>query len=91
MDNISDKIKTFKYTLKNKKYSIIISIKNNFINFFIEEIDSIPPMKYEKNYSDENLKSLSKYFLMFDNIEESFSDIEKLMNNGSYEFNEMII
>ena len=88
MDNISEKIKTFKYTLKKKKYSIKISIKNNFINFFIEEIDSIPPMKYEKNYSDENLKSLSKYFLMFESIEESFSDIERLMNNGSYEFNE---
>lgn len=88
MDNISEKIKTFKYTLKKKKYSIKISIKNNFINFFIEEIDSIPPMKYEKNYSDENLKNLSKYFLMFDSIVESFSDIEKLMNNGAYEFNE---
>jgi hypothetical protein len=88
MDNISEKIKTFKYTLKKKKYSIKISIKNNFINFFIEEIDSIPPMKYETNLSEENLKGLSKYFLMFDNIEESFNDIEKLMNNKSYEFKE---
>ena len=83
-----EKIETFEYILNEKEYSIKISIKNNCINFFIEEIDSIPPMKYEKNYSDENLKSLSKYFLMFDNIEESFYDIKKLMNNKSYEFKE---
>ena len=86
MENIPEIIKIFKYNLK--KYSIKISIKNNFINFFIEEIDSIPPMKYEKDYSFENLKNLSKYFLMFDSIEESFTEIKKLINNESYEFNE---
>ena len=88
MDNIPVEIRTFKYIFNKKEYSIAISVKNNSINFFIEEIDSIPPMKYETNFSEENLKGLSKYFLMFDNIEESFNDIVKLMNNKSYEFKE---
>jgi hypothetical protein len=62
MDNIPVKIRTFKYIFNKKEYSIEISVKNNSINFFIEEIDSIPPMKYETNLSEENLKGLSKYF-----------------------------
>lgn len=79
-------MKQFKSIVQEKEYSIKISIENNFINIFIEEVDSIPPIKYEKSFSDENLKNLSKYFLMFDNIEESFYDIVKLMNNKFYEF-----
>ena len=88
MNKISKDIKEFKHTAQEKEFSIKISIENNFINIFIEEIDSIPSIKYEKKFSDENLKNLSKYFLMFDDIEESFYDSVKLMINKSYELSE---
>ena len=83
-DNILKQTK-FEYAKENLKYSIGIKVKNTEIAFFIEEKESIPADKFEAKFSKEELNKLAKYFLMLDNLEECFDELEKFIKQKDYE------
>lgn len=79
------KQKKFELEKENLKFSIEIIVKNTEIAFLIEEKESIPADKFEAKFTKEELNKLAKYFLMLDNLEECFNELEKFIKQRNYE------
>ena len=67
-------------------FDIIIN-KKNLIQFNIKRENSIPNTFYSKEFSLEDLQKISKYFKVFDLMEEVFDDIKSKFDKKDYEIN----
>lgn len=66
----------------NKNFDILLSIKSENLIIKIRQVNSFPLNNYESVFSKNDLNELSKYFRMFDDINDLFPDlIYKLENN----------
>ena len=70
-------IHTINLQYEKKKYKIIIKHENSNLYIYCIEVNSIPSIQYEMKYSKEDLEKISKFFIFYDNIEDS---IPELMN-----------
>ena len=60
---------------EDKSYKIEISQKNNNLIISCTEINSFPVNKFGGIFSKTSLEKLSRFFLLFDSIEESFPEL----------------
>ena len=60
---------------EDKSYKIEISQKNNNLIISCTEINSFPVNKFGGIFSKASLEKLSRFFLLFDSIEESFPEL----------------
>ena len=63
------------YSLKieheNNNFKLDLGFKNNNLIISVYQINSFPSNQYEGEFSKSYLEKLSKFFLLFDNLEES--------------------
>ena len=70
-----------KFQLNN--YNIIINFSKNF-DIKVEYGESLNKKIYNGNFTLEELKKKSKFFKMFDSIQETYNDIKLLLNQNSF-------
>ena len=73
--------------VNNKLYNLIIDTKNEIFKIELHELkDNIYTLKYfyENNFSLNDLKSLHKFFRLFDNVSDMIKELEKWLNKNKY-------
>ena len=78
------KITTFSFNLQNndKNYKLDLNQNDNYLKISCSELNSINPNIFSAEYSKNSLEMVSKYFLLFDNIEDSLPElISKIKKN----------
>ena len=58
-----------------RNYKLDFNIKENNLLISCIEINSFPPNNYSSEYSKNSLEKLSRFFLLFDNINDSMPEI----------------
>ena len=84
-ENIDNK--EFRTKVNNKIYNLILDNKNNLFKLELHQInDNIYLLKYfyENNFSLSDLKSLNKFFCLFDNIPDMMKELEKWLKPNRY-------
>ena len=79
----STEIKDF--FIDKQKYILKISYNNDLLVFEILEENSIPLKEYNLYLNYEELKQINKYFINFENIEEIFNSLKKLLSDNNLE------
>ena len=59
----------------NKNFKITLKNENNNLYINCLDISSIPTNKYEMKYSKKDLEKISKFFIFYDNIEDSLPEL----------------
>ena len=70
--------------INEKKYKIIISqiSKNLLIKSIL--LNSLPPIEYEKEYSKNDLNKISKFFKMFDDVDDLIPEITSRIEKNKF-------
>ena len=79
--------KEFRTKVNNKMYNLILDNKNNFFKLELHQInDNIYLLKYfyENSFSLQDLKTLNKFFCLFDGIPEMMKELEKWLKLNQY-------
>ena len=71
----NQKIHSINLQYDKKNYKLTLKYENNNLNITCLEINSIPSNKYEMKYSKKDLEKISKFFILFDNIEDSLPEL----------------
>ena len=79
-----EKINTFVIDNKSSKYKLSLEGGKCEIKFHLEELESLPKITFEENFTLESLKQKSKFFLMFETIEELMPDMLDFFKNKKY-------
>ena len=79
-----EKINTFVIENKSSKYKLSLELGECEIKFLLEELESLPKITFEENFNLERLKKKSKFFLMFETIEELMPDMLDFFKNKKY-------
>ena len=79
-----EKINTFVIENKSSKYKLSLEGGEREIKFHLEELESLPKITFEENFTLESLKQKSKFFLMFETIEELMPDMLDFFKNKKY-------
>ena len=81
------KDKEFKVKINNKIYNLLLDIKNDILKLKLYEInENVYLLKYfyENNFAMSDLKQLHKFFYLFDNINDTLKELEKLLAKNKY-------
>ena len=81
------KDKEFKVKINNKIYNLLLDTKNDALKLKLYEInENIYLIKYfyENNFTMSDLKKLHKFFYLFDNINDTLKELEKLLAKNKY-------
>ena len=81
------KDKEFKVKINNKIYNLLLDTKNDVLKLKLYEInENIYLIKYfyENNFTMSDLKQLHKFFYLFDNINDTLKELEKLLAKNKY-------
>lgn len=82
----SSKMKQFQIKIGEYESSLELICDNNKLGVNLNlKKENGSPLKFEKVYTFEELIKISKWFKIFDNLEESFEDILKLVENKQIE------
>jgi chaperonin cofactor prefoldin len=85
---IPSKMKDFPVFVGKDNFNLSISYSNDSIKFFLNHKDkNDEPLKFAKSFSFEELNKISKWFKIFDSLEEVYEDIIKLMENKQVNIN----
>ena len=76
---------TFDFLIDKQKYILKLSYNNDILAFDIIEKDSIPLMEFSLYQNYEELKQINKYFINFENLEEIFSSLKRLISDNNLE------
>ena len=79
------KFKEFPLLIGKHNYSLSISCSYDSIKFSLFHKNE--SLKYEKSFGLNELSSVSKWFKIFDSLDEVFEDIIKLMENNQIKVN----
>ena len=79
-----EKINTFVIENKSSKYKLSLELGECEIKFLLEELESLPKITFEENFNLERLKKKSKFFLLFETIEEIMPDMLDFFKNKKY-------
>ena len=79
-----EKINTFVIENKSSKYILSLELGECEIKFLLEELESLPKITFEENFTLESLKQKSKFFLLFETIEELMPDMLDFFKNKKY-------
>ena len=79
-----EKINTFVIENKSSKYKLSLEGGKCEIKFHLEELESLPKITFEENFTLESLKQKSKFFLLFETIEELMPDMLDFFKNKKY-------
>ena len=71
----NQKIHSINLQYDKKNYKLTLKYENNNLNITCLEINSIPSNKYEMKYSKEDLEKISRFFIIYDNIEDSLPEL----------------
>ena len=64
-----------KFQFNDKNYKLDFNLKEDNLLISCIELNSLPVSYYSADYSKNSLEKLSKYFLLFDNINDSLPEI----------------
>ena len=81
------KDKEFKVKINNKIYNLLLDIKNDILKLKLYEInENVYLLKYfyENNFAMSDLKQLHKFFYLFDNINDTLKELEKILSKNKY-------
>ena len=82
------KMKEFPISLGKDDYKLSIILFSESIKFILNnKTENDDQLKYEKNLTFEELNKISKWFKIFDTLDEVFIDIVKLMENKQININ----
>ena len=73
------------FEIKERKFNLKLSLNSNKIIFLIEELNTIPPLIFEKSYTKEDLEKISQIFKLFENIKEAFEKISEILKSKTFE------
>ena len=76
---------SFDILIKEKKYILKISFNNEILGFDILEENSIRIKEFSLYHNIEELKKIDKFFGLFDNIEEIFNSLKRLISSKNLE------
>ena len=71
----NQKIHSINFQYDKKNYKLTLKYENNNLNITCLEINSIPSNKYEMKYSKEDLEKISRFFIIYDSIEDSLPEL----------------
>ena len=71
----NQKIHSINLQYDKKNYKLTLKYENNNLNITCLEINSIPSNKYEMKYSKKDLEKISRFFIIYDNIEDSLPEL----------------
>ena len=74
-----------KKNFKNEMFFLTFNQKNDKIDFTINCQTSFPSLIYGKEFSLNDLQKISKYFNLFDSIDECFADFKLKFDDNNYE------
>ena len=77
--------KIFLLTISSKLYELTITKEREKIRFSFEQNDSLLKTVYEDEYTVEFFKSKSRYFKLFENIDELYKNLISLFDEKNYE------
>ena len=73
------------FEIKERKFNLKLSLNSNKIIFLIEELNTIPPLIFEKSFTKEELEKISQIFKIFNDIKEAFEKISEILNSKTFE------
>ena len=71
----NQKIHSINLQYDKKNYKLTLKYENNNLNITCLEINSIPSNKYEMKYSKKDLEKISRFFIIYDSIEDSLPEL----------------
>ena len=77
--------KIFLLTISSKLYELTITKEREKIRFSFEQNDSLLKTVYEDEYTVDFFKSKSRYFKLFENIDELYKNLISLFDEKNYE------
>jgi hypothetical protein len=77
--------KTYLLTISSKIYELTITKRKDKISFCFEQNDSLINAQYEDSYSIDFFKNKSRYFKLFENIDELYKNIIAIFDKQNYE------
>ena len=79
-------INNFSINIENegKQYEIILSQKSNNLLIISKELNSFPSKIYEEEFSKDNFNKLSKFFILFDDISDIFTELKKKIEEKKF-------
>ena len=77
--------KVFLITISSKLYEFTISKQKDKINFLFEQNDSLLKTVYEDEYTVDFFKNKSRYFKLFENIDELYNNLVGIFDDKNYE------
>ena len=83
-NNMNIKFKSteiFDFLIDDKKYIIKLSYNNEILAFEILEKNELSLKDFNLYQNYEQLKQIDKYFLLFENIEEIFNSLKRLISD----------
>ena len=85
---IPSKMKDFPISIGKDGFNLSICCSKDSMKFILNHRDkNDEPLKFEKSFSFEELNRISKWFKIFDSLEEVYEDIIKLMENKQININ----
>ena len=79
------KTKKTKFDNKNEMFFLTFKQKDDKIDFTINCQTNFSDLYYGKEFSLNDLQKISKYFSLFDSIDECFIDFKQKFNDNNYE------
>lgn len=79
-----EKVGMFEIENKGAKYKLSIEGTDSELKIHIEEVDSIPKITFEENFTLERLTQKSKFFLLFETIDELMPDMLEFFTKKKY-------
>ena len=79
------KKKKMKFDKRNEIFFLTIKQKNDKIEFIINCQNSFPGLYYSNELSLNDLQKVSKYFVIFETIDECFNDFKQKFDGNNYE------
>ena len=73
-----------KVQVANESFQIILTQKSENLLIKINQLNSVPPTSYEAEFSKKELDKTSKYFKMFDDINELFPELQNKFEKNEY-------
>ena len=85
---IPSKMKDFPISIGKDGFNLSICCSKDSMKFILNHRDkNDDPLKFEKSFTFEELNKISKWFKIFDSLEEVYEDIIKLMENKQININ----
>ena len=79
INNFSTKIEN-----EGKQYEITLSQKSNNLLIISKELNSFPSKIYEEEFSKDNLNQISKFFKLFEDISDIFTELKKKIEEKKF-------